>query len=284
MKHKMTIGLAVSFFVISGCLIIAALHFPETESRSMEVSTVSESTVKETDSDTERKDVVVSTEELTTAIMASKKKQDAAVVKKTASGEQKQSKEKKLTASESKTFDAEKKPSETAATSAEKNAEAAGNQTAEAQERTPVTTTEDPRRNEPTTSKPQSTEGERPKTTTEEKKPSTEATTEKSRVWHPEVTKEVWVVDEPAWSETVTYTDYIDCYLCPNCGATFATYDEAQQHIFDSVERYKRGEIEYNSICVNFRTWQTPIEKTETFDYPEQGHWETVVVSEGYWE
>ena len=103
-------------------------------------------------------------------------------------------------------------------------------------------------------------------------------------MWHPEVTKEVWVVDVPAYTETVTYTDYIDCYLCPNCGATFATYDEADQHLMDSVNRYLQGEIDYYSICVNFRTWQTPVERTENFEHPEEGHWETVVVSEGYWE
>ncbi len=286
MKHKMTMGIVVSFLVVSACLILAALHFPDTESRGMEPSAVAKNTVKEAASESEQKEVAVSTEELTIAIMASKKEQDAAVLKETASGEEKQSNEKKIKASESKSVDTEKKPTEAATTAHEKITEATRKQTTEAQERTPVTTTEDPRRNEPTTSMPQNTEGERPKTATEEKKPSTEATTEKSRVWHPEVTKEVWVVDEEAWTETINYTDYEHHTICNDCGAYLdGGPDVIDRHVEASLARVHNGEITMEEACLGaFRTTSVPVPKTETVNHPETGHWEIVVVSEGYWE
>ena len=92
------------------------------------------------------------------------------------------------------------------------------------------------------------------------------------------------MVDEEAWSETITYTDYIDCYKCTSCGAVFSTYDEGYIHLDESLARHTRGEIGLELVCNSFKTWQKPVEKTETFDYPEKGHWETRVVSEGYWE
>lgn len=151
------------------------------------------------------------------------------------------------------------------------------------EETTADPTTEDKRI---TTETPGTTEAEKePKRTTEKStEVTTEATTEAKRVWHPEVTEKVWVVDEEAWSETITYTDYIDCYKCTSCGAVFSTYDEGYIHLDESLARHTRGEIGLEQVCNSFKTWQKPVEKTETFDYPEKGHWETRVVSEGYWE
>ena len=41
----------------------------------------------------------------------------------------------------------------------------------------------------------------------------------------------------------------------------------------------------YKYLGLNeFRTISVPIEKTEVVHHEEEGHWETVVVKEGYWE
>lgn len=169
----------------------------------------------------------------------------------------------------------------TAARQTEENKPATSTQTMEAAKDPEQTTEVNPEENKPT---------EAANTTEATKKPEqpseavTEATTEVKRVWHPEVTEKVWVVDQEAWSETITYTDYIDCYVCTNCGAVFSTYDEGYAHLDASLARHTNGEIALNEVCNSFKTWQKPVEKTETFDYPEKGHWETRVISEGYWE
>ena len=277
MKHKMTITLIMAFVLISGCALLGALYYPNRSVKSAEAGVSTEITEKTALSEDKSVSEGITTEltEIAKTGPISKKQlklagdNDAGGTvqkKEESSGTVQSATTEKSNAKEATEAPATALPSTTAAP------------TTEAPVRKPENpTTTEPRREDTTT------EEKKPQSTTET--PTTaEPTTEKKRVWHPEVTKEVWVVDVPAYTETITYTDYIDCYLCPNCGATFATYDEADQHLMDSVNRYLQGEIDYYSICVNFRTWQTPVERTENFEHPEEGHWETVVVSEGYWE
>ena len=281
MKHKMTITLIVAFVLISGCALIGALYYPNRRLKLSEVDVRNEMT-EETALSEGTSFFTCTTTELTevakTGPVSKKqlkstrgkdtggliqKKEDASVTEQPVTTEKTNA---KVTTETPATWE----PSTTAT------------QTTETLVQTPEeSTTAEPHREETTTT---TTEEQKPQTTIEATTTTTEETTERAKVWHPEVTKEVWVVDVPAYTETITYTDYIDCYMCTNCRSLFATYAEADAHLDESLEKHTRGEIPLNEVCLAFKTWQKPVERIETFEHPEEGHWETVVVSEGYWE
>ena len=281
MKRRTTISLIISFVLISGCTFLAAFFYPNTEEQKAVTTTVSELTTQGPTGGTKETTASMTTVEEVIATVAFKQKQETVAVKDTTAsvkaGDDRAgtSAPKPDISAEAKNT-IESKPTTTEMTTAES--------TTEKHEVEPQETTEATRREEETTAPEVTTTEEKKTITTTEQKQTTEATTERAKVWHPEVTKQVWVVDVEAWTETITYTDYIDCYLCPNCGATFETYSQADAHLDASADRYLKGEIGLYDICMNFRTFQKPVEKTDTIEHPEEGHWETVVVKEGYWE
>ena len=279
MKHKMTITLIMAFVLISGCTLLGALYYPNRSVKSAEAGVSTEITEKTALSEDKSVSEGITTEltEIAKTGPISKKRLKLAGDN-DAGGTVQKKEETSATVQSATTEKSNAKEATDAPATALPSTTAAP--TTEAPVRKPENpTTTEPRREETTTT----TEEKKPQSTTETST-TVEPTTEKKRVWHPEVTKEVWVVDVPAYTETITYTDYIDCYMCTNCRALFATYAEADAHLDESLERHTRGEIPLSEVCLAFKTWQKPEERTETFDHPEEGHWETVVVSEGYWE
>lgn len=104
----------------------------------------------------------------------------------------------------------------------------------------------------------------------------TQAPTQKptEAIWHPAVTKQVWVVDKEAYAyeEPVYETQYRQ--ICNTCGADIT--GDTTNHM-----RYHMTNGENYSVSVKSVQVQVG---TETITVPEEGHWETVVVKEGYWE
>ena len=124
-----------------------------------------------------------------------------------------------------------------------------------------------------------------------ETKPSTPDTPSHEHDWEPifdyipheEVKENVWVVDKAAWEEPVYgYVDiclqckYGECPYCIEHGLVqieFSTLDELSDHQFNCMENGGR--------CMN----STTIKKiTDYIHHDEEGHYETVTISEAYTE
>lgn len=133
---------------------------------------------------------------------------------------------------------------------------------------------------QPTTKKPATQPmTKKPATPTPTQKPTvkpTQAPTQKptEKVWHPAVTKKVWVVDKESYTyeEPVYETQYRQ--ICNTCGADIT--GDTTNHM-----RYHMSNGENYSVSV--KSVQVQVD-TKTITVPEEGHWETVVVKEGYWE
>lgn len=71
--------------------------------------------------------------------------------------------------------------------------------------------------------------------------------------------RDVWVVDDPAWTETITIYETKCRYVCKACGGHMYTQEELDNHPcaagYDS-ENY------------------TAVTGTEVVEHPEVGHWE----------
>lgn len=100
-------------------------------------------------------------------------------------------------------------------------------------------------------------------------------TTEAEKVWVPPVTEMVWVVDQEAYSETYPVYETVDAIRCTNCGGLFYSGDSYTEHI-DANHYDDCG----GSWYADPQTIQTG---TTEEHYPEEGHWEPVVIEEGYW-
>ena len=107
--------------------------------------------------------------------------------------------------------------------------------------------------------------------------------TERQKIWHEPVTEQVWVVDHEAWTETweEPATEYHD--VCNSCGAIVD--GAGSDHLYNSWLQYLNGEISYEQTCVGYSTdvaFYKTITKTK--EHPEEGHYETVIMKEGYWD
>ena len=286
MKHRLTAGLAITFIVIVGGMIAGTIMLSADKKESKaavmaatEISTVTEQTI--------------STELKTTSLIAHN--DDSASVD-SKNQEYRKPDVDKGAPSLPKPSDGKRKTTEVRATEATtgERKPVTSVQTTEAR---PIQTTESGHSTTvtPTTEGTQAatTEAPRQETTeqrTTESDPTTEKTpeqtTEKPRVWHPAVTKKVWVVDEEAWDETITYTDYETHDVCSTCGAYIdGGQDVLRRHVEQSVAWVEEHGLPLEQACLGaFRTISVPIEKTEVVHHEEEGHWETVVVKEGYWE
>ena len=294
MKHRLTAGMAITFIlVVSGILVGTVILSSDTSEDKgsarddREMSTVIQS---EMTNEYRITGMIVGKKSGTTAI------DGEAVVTNSAT---KKTKNQSNTVDNQKTTAEAKPPKEI--TDDRRNT--ASEQTTE-EKRVPTTETEKPTTVDTVTEGTQTptTESHDSKTTETkpetESSPSTEArtdptteagtdpTTEKEKKWHPAVTKKVWVVDEEAWDETITYTDYETHDVCSACGAYIDGGPEVlENHVNQSIQWAEEHGIPLEQACLGaFRTISVPIEKTEVVHHEEEGHWEKVVVKEGYWE
>ena len=107
--------------------------------------------------------------------------------------------------------------------------------------------------------------------------------TERQKIWHEPVTEQVWVVDHEAWTETweEPATEYHD--VCNYCGAIIDGIGSG--HLSESWQRYVNGEISRDEVCFSYKTDVAfDVIVTKTMEHSEEGHYETVVIEEGYWE
>lgn len=124
----------------------------------------------------------------------------------------------------------------------------------------PATTTASGNGNSPTPTVPATTETS-----------SGESGDHAGQTWHPPVYEQVWIVDTPAWTEEIPVyeTRYRD--VCNQCGADIT--GNAVAHISNP-----------DSSCGGYHleTYQVQV-GSETVTHPAEGHYEEVLVHEGYW-
>lgn len=102
--------------------------------------------------------------------------------------------------------------------------------------------------------------------------PPAATTTEHTPVWHEPVYQDVWVVDVPAHTEEIPEYETRCRDVCNQCGADVTNNLSAHYDQLDSV-------------CGGYHTEYYNVQiGTSTLNYPEEGHWEKVLVQEGYWE
>ena len=92
---------------------------------------------------------------------------------------------------------------------------------------------------------------------------------------HPAETKQVWVVDQEAYTYEKPVYEEVERAICNNCGAdiTDCLDEHMIEHALNGTGKYGyRGE------------WVEMQVGTETVTVPEKGHWETQVVKEAWTE
>ena len=101
---------------------------------------------------------------------------------------------------------------------------------------------------------------------------TTESTTEKPKVWHEPIYEDVFVVDSPAGD----LPNYESHDICNGCGLDFdATGIDPSAHF---------REVLAASGNINCGGYHNEMVESGTVHFEETGHWETVLVQEGYWE
>ncbi len=124
-----------------------------------------------------------------------------------------------------------------------------------------------------------------------ETKPSTPDTPSHEHSWEPiydyipheEVKENVWVVDKAAWEEPV-YTKYYVCLQCEYGECEYCNKNGLRQNEFNSRDELE--EHQYNcavsgGLCSNSTTRK---KITDYIHHDEEGHYETVTISEAYTE
>lgn len=99
-------------------------------------------------------------------------------------------------------------------------------------------------------------------------------------VWHEPVYEQQWVVDQAAWDETVSEPIYenIELCICNGCGADITS---------DPWGHLESQMLDGNMACSGYHSeWQQVQTGTNTYTihHDEIGHYENVLVQEGYWE
>lgn len=104
---------------------------------------------------------------------------------------------------------------------------------------------------------------------------TTQATTEKEKVWHEPVIEMVWVVDKEAYTETIPVYETVPAVRCHGCGQIFYSQEDMDAH----------GDVSAYDSCGGYSSdyQQVQVGTTEVY-HEEEGHWEEVVIQEGYWE
>ena len=136
---------------------------------------------------------------------------------------------------------------------------------------------------QPTTKKPATsntkpaTSNTKPATPTTTQKP-TEATKATEAIWHPAVTKKVWVVDKASYTyeEPVYESQYR--VICNTCGLDMTEFSHSEIGSHQKAHMLNGENCSYAGKTVQVQVG------TKTVTVPEEGHWETVVVKDGYYE
>ena len=101
-------------------------------------------------------------------------------------------------------------------------------------------------------------------------------------VHHDAVTEQVWVVDQPAWDETVEKTEEqeVQKYEC-RCGQVFDTEAEWGAHSDWYVDN-DFDNMDYHTGWTAVYVTETVVTGTEIIHHDEVGHYETKTVTEAY--
>lgn len=124
-----------------------------------------------------------------------------------------------------------------------------------------------------------------------ETKPSTPDTSSHEHYWEPiydyipheEVKENVWVVDKAAWEEPV-YTKYYVCLQCEYGECEYCNEHGTRQNEFvsgDALDEHQYDCLDHGGSCMNSTTRK---KITDYIHHDEEGHYETVTVSEAYTE
>lgn len=99
---------------------------------------------------------------------------------------------------------------------------------------------------------------------------------ETSKTWVPAVYEDVWVVDQEAFSYENPIYETRAKDVCNGCGADVTVNPDAHFKAQIAAGNTSCGgyHIEYYQVQIG----------TETIEVEEVGHWEKVLVSEGYWK
>lgn len=96
-------------------------------------------------------------------------------------------------------------------------------------------------------------------------------------IWHPAVTKKVWVVDKASYTyeEPIYETQYKE--ICNTCGDYLSDMSESE-----SLEHVKNHAFNGENNSSTVKKVQVQV-GTNTVTVPEEGHWENVII-ESFWE
>jgi|GEM_PF-3292695 len=104
---------------------------------------------------------------------------------------------------------------------------------------------------------------------------STKPTTP-NKTWVEPVYERKWVVTKAAWTESKPVYENRGVARCLVCGAENTTETAISNHAYQHALKGEAGNytVENKSVQVG----------TETINHPEVGHWEDVLVKDGYWK
>ncbi len=131
----------------------------------------------------------------------------------------------------------------------------------------------------------ETTEADKPEAyseaTTEAPANTTESTEE--MVWVDAVWETVWVVDKPAQTVEIPIYEWRSNEVCNGCGEVIAYMDG--DVLVDNIEEHTKSHM--LAGVVGHGSWHTEYYQVQVDTYiveePEEGHYEEVVVKEGYW-
>lgn len=115
---------------------------------------------------------------------------------------------------------------------------------------------------------------QKPSDTTDQKPAEPSRPEEPEKQWHEPVYENRWVVDREAWDEVIEEPVYemVEHTICSSCGADISGW--AVQHLEESLD--------CGGYYSEWRQEQTGT-TSHTVHHEEQGHYEPVLVKEGYW-
>jgi hypothetical protein len=97
-----------------------------------------------------------------------------------------------------------------------------------------------------------------------------------NKTWVEPVYERKWVVTKAAWTESKPVYENRGVARCLVCGAENTTETAISNHAYQHALKGEAGNytVENKSVQVG----------TETINHPEVGHWEDVLVKDGYWK
>ena len=99
---------------------------------------------------------------------------------------------------------------------------------------------------------------------------------EKQPVWHDPVYDRRWIVDQAAWEETVSTPIYETVEIAVGNQSGLKIIGDPNEYLLDNANGDTGWHSEVQTVQVGTDTITVPHE--------EVGHWEDVLVKEGYWE